>query len=143
MENSQRLGVEPKFIFEEDVNTIINKKNFNSIEKPNRLIIGGCDKKTKLLIIKKLARCMNNGDIIVIPLIDLLTIGELKAELEANNFKTNLKLIQTYKNISIAEGMRLDPINPVFILKGKKINSNNCYLLGLATWGNPQIKFIS
>jgi len=120
LENSQRLGVEPKFIFEEDVNTIINKKNFNSIEKPNRLIIGGCDKKTKLLIIKKLARCMNNGDIIVIPLIDLLTIGELKAELEANNFKTNLKLIQTYKNISIAEGMRLDPINPVFILKGKK-----------------------
>jgi len=36
------------------------------------------------------------------------------------NFKTNLNLIQTYKSLSIAEGMRLEPNNPVFLLKGKK-----------------------
>jgi len=35
-------------------------------------------------------------------------------------FKTNLNLIQTYKSLSIAEGMRLVPNNPVFLLKGKK-----------------------
>ena len=34
--------------------------------------------------------------------------------------------------------MRLEPNNPVFLLKGKKINLTNCYLLGLATWGKPQ-----
>ena len=36
------------------------------------------------------------------------------------NFKANLNLIQTYKSLSIAKGMRLAPNNPVFLLKGKK-----------------------
>jgi len=120
LENSIRLGVKPKFIFEEDVNNILNTSNLSSFEKPNRLIIGGCNKKTKLQIIKKLALYMNIGDIIIIPIIDIQTIKELKEELEDKNFKTNLNLIQTYKSLSIAEGMRLEPNNPVFLLKGKK-----------------------
>ena len=90
------------------------------MEKPNRLVIGGCDRKTKLLIINKLAQDMNIGDIIVIPIIDIQTIEELKKALEIKNFKTNLNLIQTYKSLTIAEGMRLEPNNPVFLLKGKK-----------------------
>jgi len=120
LENSKRLGVKPKFIFEEDINNTLNSKNLSSFEKPNRLIIGGCDKKTKLKIIKKLAEFMGFGDIIVIPIIDIQTIKELREELEDKNFKTNLNLIQTYKNLSIAEGMRLEPNNPVFLLTGKK-----------------------
>jgi len=44
----------------------------------------------------------------------------LKEELEYKNFKTNLNLIQTYKSLSIAKGIRLEPNNPVFLLKGKK-----------------------
>ena len=98
----------------------MNTKNLSPFEKPNRLIIGGCDKKTKLQIINKLARDMDIGDIIVIPIINIQTIKELKEELEDKNFKTNLNLIQTYKSLSIAEGMRLEPNNPVFLLKGKK-----------------------
>jgi precorrin-6Y C5,15-methyltransferase (decarboxylating) len=120
LENSKRLGVKPKFIFEEDINNIFKKRILSSVEKPNRLIIGGCDKKTKLQIINKLAPGMDIGDIIVIPIIDIQTIKELKEELEDKNFKTNLNLIQTYKSLSIAEGMRLEPNNPVFLLKGKK-----------------------
>ena len=120
LENSKRLDVKPKFIFEEDINYTLNKKNSSSFEKPNRLIIGGCDKKTKLQIINKLAQDMDIGDIIVIPIINIQTIKELKEELEDKNFKTNLNLIQTYKSLSIAEGMRLEPNNPVFLLKGKK-----------------------
>ena len=95
-------------------------KNFSSFEKPNRLVIGGCDKKTKIQIINNLATSMNSGDIIVMPIIDIQTIEEIKEELEKKNFKTNLNLIQTYKSLSIAEGMRLEPNNPVFLLKGKK-----------------------
>ena len=63
---------------------------------------------------------MSIGDIIVIPLIDIQNIKGLKEQLENNNFKTNLNLIQTYKSLSIAEGIRLEPNNPVFLLKGKK-----------------------
>jgi len=120
LENSKRLDVKPKFIFEEDINYTLNTRNLSSFENPNRLIIGGCDKKTKLQIINKLAQDMDIGDIIVIPIINIQTIKELKEELEDKNFKTNLNLIQTYKSLSIAEGMRLEPNNPVFLLKGKK-----------------------
>jgi len=120
LENSKRLGVKPKYIFEEDIINTLNNRNLSSLEKPNRLIIGGCDKKTKLQIIDNLSQDMNIGDIIVIPIIDIQTIQELQEELEDKNFKTNLSLIQTYKSLSIAEGMRLEPNNPVFLLKGKK-----------------------
>ena len=120
LENAKRLGVKPKFIFEEDINNTLNTINLSSFEKPNRLVIGGCDKKTKLKIINTLAQDMRIGDIIVIPIVDIQTIKELKEELEDKNFKTNLNLIQTYKSLSITEGIRLEPNNPVFILKGKK-----------------------
>ena len=120
LENSKRLGVKPKYIFEEDIINTLNTRNLSSFEKPNRLIIGGCDKNTKLQIINKLAQGMSIGDIIVIPIIDIQTIKELKEELEDKNFKTNFNLIQTYKSLSIAEGMRLEPNNPIFLLKGKK-----------------------
>ena len=73
LENSKRLGVNPKFIFEEDIMKTLDKRNLSFFEKPNRLVIGGCDKKTKLQIIK-----------------------------------------------TLAQGMRLEPNNPVFLLKGKK-----------------------
>ena len=120
LENSKRLGVRPQNILEEDINNIFNTKNINSLEKANRLIIGGCDKKTKIIIIKKMAKTMNSGDIIVIPIIDIKTLKELQEELEDKDFKTNLNLIQTYKSLSISEGIRLEPNNPVFLLKGKK-----------------------
>ncbi|MDA9692361.1 precorrin-6Y C5,15-methyltransferase (decarboxylating) subunit CbiT [Prochlorococcus sp. AH-736-N03] len=120
LENSKRLGVKPKFIFEEDINNTFNSIDFSSLEKPNRIVIGGCSKKTKLKIINTLAKGMSIGDIIVIPIIDITTIKELKEKLEDKNFKTNLNLIQTYKSLSISEGMRLEPNNPVFLLKAKK-----------------------
>ncbi len=120
LENSKRLGVKPKFIFEEDIIKILKTRKLSSFEKPNRIVIGGCDKKTKLQIINSMAQGLRIGDIIVIPIIDIETIKELKEELEDKNFKTNLNLIQTYKSISIANGMRLEPNNPVFLLKGKK-----------------------
>ena len=120
LENSKRLGVKPKFIFEEDINNTLNTRNLSSFGKPNRLVIGGCNKKTKLLIVNKLAQDMNIGDIVIIPIIDIQTIQDLKGELEENKFKTSLNLIQTYKSLSIAEGIRLEPNNPVFLIKGKK-----------------------
>ena len=120
IENSKRLGVEPKFIFEEDIIDTLKKRNLSFLEIPNRLIIGGCDKETKLQIINKIGQGMSVGDIVVIPIIDIQNIEELKEELEEKNFKTNLNLIQTYKSLSIASGIRLEPNNPIFLLKGKK-----------------------
>jgi len=120
LENSKRLNVKPKLIIEEDIINTLNSRNLSSFSKPNRLVIGGCNKKTKLQIINKVGADMNIGDVIVIPIIDIQSIEILKEELEINNFKTNLNLIQTFKSLTIAEGLRLEPNNPVFLLKGKK-----------------------
>ena len=120
-ENAKRLGIDALDIFEEDINNLLNSRNLNYLRNTNRVIIGGCDKKTKLRIVNVLSKDMSSGDIIVIPLIDIQTINDLRKALKRNNFDVNLNLIQTYKSLSIAEGIRLDPNNPVFLLKGKKV----------------------
>ncbi len=121
LENARRLGVYPKAILEEDINNLINSKNNNSLKMARRIIIGGCDKNTKLRIINELSKDMNCGDIVAIPLIDIQTIKDLRETLKENNFEVNLNLIQTYKSLSISEGIRMDPNNPVFLLRGKKL----------------------
>ncbi len=120
-ENARRLGVTPKDIFEEDINNLFNSNNINLLREAKRIIIGGCDKKTKLRIINELSKDMNCGDIIVIPLIDIQTIKDLRETLKENNFEVNLNLIQTYKSLSISEGIRMDPNNPIFLLRGRKL----------------------
>ena len=120
-ENARRLGVAPKDIFEEDINNLFNSNNINSLREAKRIIIGGCDKKTKLRIINELSKDMNCGDIVAIPLIDIQTIKDLRDTLKGNNFEVNLNLIQTYKSLSISEGIRMDPNNPVFLLRGRKL----------------------
>ena len=92
------------------------------MREAKRIIIGGCDKKTKLRIINELSKHMNCGDIVAIPLIDIQTIKDLRDTLKGNNFEVNLNLIQTYKSLSISEGIRMDPNNPVFLLKGRKLS---------------------
>ncbi len=120
-ENARRLGVTPKDILEEDINNLFNSNNINSLKKAKRIIIGGCDKKTKVRIINELSKDMNCGDIISIPVIDIQTIKDLRETFKENNFEVNLNLIQTYKSLSISEGIRIDPNNPVFLLKGRKL----------------------
>ena len=120
-ENARRLGVTPIDIFEEDINNFFISHNKNTFRNARRVIIGGCDKTTKLRIINELSKNMNSGNIVAIPLIDIQTINDMRDVLKKNNFDVNLNLIQTYKSLSIAEGIRLDPHNPVFLLKGKKL----------------------
>ncbi len=120
-ENARRLGVAPKDIFEDDINNLFNSNNINSLREAKRIIIGGCDKKTKLRIINELSKDMNCGDIVAIPIIDIQTIKDLRETFKENNFEVSLNLIQTYKSLSISDGIRMDPNNPVFLLRGRKL----------------------
>ncbi len=120
-ENARRLGVRPIDIFEDDINNLFNLNNIYSLQKVQRVIIGGCNINTKVRIISYFSKCMNPGDIISVPLIDIEAIKNLREIFTENNFSVNLNLIQTYKSLSISEGLRLDPNNPVFLLKGIKI----------------------
>ena len=120
-ENANRLGVNPENIFEDDINNLINSDRIKSLKKANRVIIGGCHKDTKLRIITGISRDATPGLNIVLPLIDIQTVDILRKALIENNFEVNLNLIQTYKSLSISEGIRMDPNNPVFLLRGRKL----------------------
>ena len=90
-------------------------------DRARRIIIGGCDKNTKVRIINEFSKNMNFGDIFIIPLIDIQAIKDLREVFTKNNFIVNLNLIHTYKSLSISEGIRMDPNNPVFLLRGRKL----------------------
>ena len=119
-ENAKNLFVTPIKIIEGDVNQYLFQGLKNFFSNHNRIIIGGCDKETKISIIKFLSTILKKGDIVVIPLITYEIIEKVNLALKNFNFETNINLIQTFKGLSISEGTRFEPNNPVFIIKAKK-----------------------
>ena len=120
-ENSKRLGVSPKRIIEDDIRQFLSSNLKNLFSGANRVVIGGCDKETKIEIIEALSKLFKKGDIIVLPLITYESLQKVSNCLKQFNFETSMNLIQTFKALSISEGTRFEPNNPVFIIKAKKI----------------------
>ena len=120
-DNAKLLNVSPENIFEDDIKKILPYKLNRSLEPPSRIIIGGCNRKTKIFVIDELSRFLSSGAILVLPVISYEVLQETKQFLEDLDFKVYLNLIQTYKGLSISEGTRFEPNNPVFILKAKKL----------------------
>ena len=119
-ENAKNLGVKPHKIIEGDINQYLNKGLTKFFLDLNRVVIGGCDKNTKILVIKFLSTLFKTGDIVVIPLITYENLEKVNFTLKELCFETSISLIQTYKGLSITEGTRFEPNNPVFIIKAKK-----------------------
>ena len=119
-ENAKNLDVNPIKILEGDVNQYLIKGLSEFFSTKNGIIIGGCDKETKISVIKFLSKMLRKADIIIIPLITYELLEKVDLTLKKFNFETNIKLIQTFKGLSISEGTRFEPNNPVFIIKAKK-----------------------
>ena len=119
-ENAKKLGVSPIKIIESDVKQFLDNDLNNSISDANRVVIGGCDKETKIEIIEALSRFLKKGDIIVIPIITYEVLQQVSNCLRQLNYEISMNLIQTFKGVSISEGTRFEPNNPVFIIKAKK-----------------------
>jgi len=119
-ENAKKLGVSPIKIIESDIKEFLNNDFNNSFSNSNRVLIGGCDKETKIEIIEALSRFLKEGDIIVIPIITYEVLQIVSNCLSQLNYETSINLIQTFKGVSISEGTRFEPNNPVFIIKAKK-----------------------
>ena len=119
-ENAKKLGVSPKKIIESDVRQFL-KSDLNSLfSDSNRVVIGGCDKETKIESIEVISKFLNKSDIIVLPIITYEVLIHVSNFLKQLNYETSMNLIQTYKGLSITEGTRFEPNNPVFIIKAKK-----------------------
>jgi len=121
-ENARRINVKPEQIYEKDIKEILEINLSDNMKFPNRVVIGGCNKGTKMHIIKKLSNFMVKGDIFVLPLITVEILKEIKSMFIDLKYQINITLVQIQKGVSIAEGTRFEPNNPVFILKAKKIN---------------------
>jgi len=119
-ENAKKLGVSPKKIIESDVRQFLISDFKNSFSDSNRLVIGGCDRETKIEIIKAVSEFLKKGDIIVLPIITYEVLQEISICLRQFKYETSINLIQTFKGLSISEGTRFEPNNPVFIIKAKK-----------------------
>ena len=119
-ENAKKLGVLPKKIIESDVRQFLINDLNNTFSDSNRVVIGGCDKETKIEIIEVLSKFLKKGDIIVLPIITYEVLQKISNCLGQLNYETNMNLIQTFKGLSISEGTRFEPNNPVFIIKAKK-----------------------
>ena len=119
-ENAKKLGVSPKKIIESDVKQFLTKDFNNSFSDVNRVVIGGCDKETKIEIIEALSKLLKRGDIIVLPIITFEVLQKVSNCLRQLNYETNINLIQTFKGLSISDGTRFEPNNPVFIIKAEK-----------------------
>ena len=120
-ENAKRLGVSPTNIFEGNINQFLTNDLNDTLSASNRIILGGCDKETKIKVIEALSRFLNRGDILVLPIITYEVLQKVSDCLRQLDYETNINLIQTYKGLSISEGTRFEPNNPVFIIKAKKI----------------------
>ena len=119
-ENAKKLGVSPKEIIESDVRQVLTNDLNNSLSDSNRVVIGGCDKERKIEIIEAFSKFLKKGDIIVLPIITYEVLQKVTNCLRQFNFETSINLIQTFKGVSISEGTRFEPNNPVFIIKAKK-----------------------
>jgi len=119
-ENAKILGVTPKEIIECDVKQLLVNELNNSFSDANRIVIGGCDKETKIKIIETASKFLKKGDIIVLPIITYEVLEKVSNCFRQLNYETSINLIQTFKGLSISEGTRFEPNNPVFIIKAKK-----------------------
>ena len=119
-ENAKKLGVEPRKIIESDVKQFLTNDLKNSFSDSNRIVIGGCDQNTKIEIIEAVSKYLKSGDIIVLPIVTYEVLQKVSNCLRKNNYETCINLIQTFKGLSISEGTRFEPNNPVFIIKAKK-----------------------
>ena len=119
-ENAKKLGVSPQKIIECDVKQFLNNDLNNSFSSSNRVVIGGCNGETKIEVIEAISEFLKKGDIIVLPIITYEVLQKVSNCLKQFNYETSMNLIQTFKGLSISEGTRFEPNNPVFIIKAKK-----------------------
>lgn len=118
-ENASRLSVKPEYIFETDALEILKSNNLGTeINSPNRVILGGGGRQRSKLLKIILERLSPKG-IVVVPLTTVQAINELEKIFESYNCLLKISQHQSYRGVSISNGIRLNPMNPIFILKGQ------------------------
>ena len=112
--NAERFGVDPTAVAEGEAPAAL--ANFPD---PDRVLLGGGGHLRKVLLNAVVNR-LRPGGVVVVPLATVEGVAELRPVLESTGFEVWISQHQAWRGAALADGTRLSPQNPVFVLKGKK-----------------------
>ena len=111
--NAARLGVRPVAVVEAPALGVLP-----SWPDPDRVLLGGGGRDRRALLATVLER-LRPGGVVVVPLATPEGLAELRPQLEAAGLEVAVSQHQSWRGAPLAEGIRLVPQNPVFVLSGR------------------------
>ncbi|MEB3265613.1 MAG: precorrin-6y C5,15-methyltransferase (decarboxylating) subunit CbiE [Cyanobacteriota bacterium] len=113
--NAGRLGVRPAAVIEGRAPAALA-----GLPDPDRVLIGGGGRERAAVLAAVLER-LRPGGVVVIPLATLEALAELRPLLEAAGLAVAVGQLQVWRGAPLADGTRLAPLNPVLVLRGRRV----------------------
>lgn len=117
--NAERLGVRASAVLEMDALELPQANLPIHLQKPDRVLLGGGGQ-DRVQVLDVVMTQLQPGGAVVIPLATLEAVSELRHSLEHAGFAVELTHLQACRGVPLGQGTRLAPMNPAFILKGRK-----------------------
>lgn len=111
--NAERLGVKPAGVVEGKA-----PEALETLPDPDRVVIGGGGRNRGEVLAKVLRR-LRPGGLVVMPLATVEALAELRPLLEQAGHRVGVTQLQAWRGAPLGEGTRLQPLNPVLVLRGR------------------------
>jgi precorrin-6Y C5,15-methyltransferase (decarboxylating) len=113
--NARRLGVRPAAVEEG-----VAPEALADWPAPDRVLIGGAGR-ARRAVLQAALRVLRPGGRLVVPLATVEAMAELRGDLETARLEVAVSQVQVWRGVSLADGTRLAPLNPVFVLKAWRV----------------------
>lgn len=87
---------------------------------PDRVLIGGGGRQ-RAAIAAAVVQRLRPGGVVVIPLATLEALAALRPLLEQAGLQVGVSQLQAWRGAPLADGTRLAPLNPVLVLRGRRL----------------------
>ena len=113
--NAARLQVHPAGILEAEA-----PEALTCLPDPDRVLIGGGGRRRDALLEAVLQR-LRPGGIVVVPLATLEALAPMRQAMEQAGLQVGINQLQAWRGTPLGDGTRLMPLNPVLVLRGRRI----------------------